>query len=110
MKLLLDENLSYRILPAILDLFPDSTHVARLNLLTSDDESIWEYARDYGYIIVSKDSDFHQRSFLRGAPPKVIWLRLGNCTTEALINALRSQATSIARFVSDEAAAFLTIG
>jgi predicted nuclease of predicted toxin-antitoxin system len=63
------------------DLFPNCEHVRGIGLETADDILVWEYAQKNGLMIVSKDSDFHQRSFLYGYPQKVIWLRLGNCST-----------------------------
>lgn len=85
MKLLLDQNLPRSLLPNLNIRFPGSDHVRNLGLDsgTSDGE-IFEYAREHGYTILSKDSDFRQLSFLRGAPPKVIWLRVGNCTVTEL--------------------------
>lgn len=77
MKLLLDENLSDRIVYTIIDLYPDSEHVKTLALTNTDDGIIWEYAKVNGFVIVSKDSDFHQRSLLYGYPPKFIYLRIG---------------------------------
>ena len=62
MKLLLDENLSDQIIRRIVDLYPNSEHVKTLGLTNTDDELIWEYAKANGFVIVSKDSDFHQRS------------------------------------------------
>src|SRR5262245_45840228 len=81
MKLLFDHNLSYKLVGRLTDLFPDSMHVRNVNLHEADDRPVWEYARAHGFAIVSKDEDFHQLSFLYGAPPKVVWVRLGNCTT-----------------------------
>ena len=73
------------------------------------DETVWGYARDNGFVIVSKDDDFHQRSFLYGAPPKVIWLRVGNCPTSRILDCLRSHETQIAAFEQDEHATFLAL-
>ncbi len=70
MKLLLDKNLSDRIVYRIIDLHPDSEHVKTLVLTNTDDSIIWEYAKANDFVIVSKDSDFHQRSLLYGHPPK----------------------------------------
>ena len=81
MKLLFDHNLSYKLVGHLADLFPASEHVRNVNLHEADDRMVWEYARANGFAIVSKDEDFHQLSFLYGAPPKVVWVRLGNCTT-----------------------------
>ncbi|MDJ0689469.1 MAG: DUF5615 family PIN-like protein [Xenococcaceae cyanobacterium MO_188.B32] len=71
MKLLLDENLSDRIIHRIIDLYPNSQQVKTLGLINTDDAIIWEYAKKNGFVIVSKDSDFHQRSLLYGHPPKL---------------------------------------
>ncbi|MGD0520045.1 MAG: DUF5615 family PIN-like protein [Terracidiphilus sp.] len=81
MKLLLDENLSPRLIASIHDLYPDSCHVEDCGLSGAPDEDVWRYAKENGFAIVSKDSDFSELSVLRGSPPKVIWLRIGNCTT-----------------------------
>jgi predicted nuclease of predicted toxin-antitoxin system len=58
-KLLLDENLSDRIVYRIIDLYPSSEHVKTLALTNADDSIIWEYAKANNFVIVSKDSDFH---------------------------------------------------
>ncbi len=81
MKLLLDENLSDRIIHQIVDLYPNSEHVKTLGLTNTDDAITWDFARANGFVIVSKDSDFHQRSLLYGYPPKFIYLRIGNSPT-----------------------------
>lgn len=78
MKLLLDQNLSRRILKDLLPLYPGSSQVALLKMDKSDDFEIWNYAKRNGFIIVTKDSDFHELSLLKGEPPKVIWLKCGN--------------------------------
>lgn len=76
MKLLFDENLSPKLVGLLSDLYPDSTHVRNVGLARADDELVWAYAKDHGLAIVSKDADFHQRSFVYGAPPKVVWIRV----------------------------------
>jgi predicted nuclease of predicted toxin-antitoxin system len=86
MKLLFDENLSSK-LPRILSSdFPSSLHVRNCGLKGSPDEDIWEYAKFNGFTIISKDADFYQRSLLYGAPPKLVWLRIGNCTRDVLVS------------------------
>ena len=95
MKLLLDENLSDRIIHRIIDLYPHSEHVKTLGLINTDDVVIWEYAKTNGFVIVSKDSDFHQRSLLYGHPPKFIYLRIGNCPTSNIIQILRDNLDTI---------------
>lgn len=81
MKLLFDENLSPRLVQSVANLYPDSRHVRECGLRGASDSEIWLFAKENEFAIVSKDSDFRQRSILRGSPPKVIWLRIGNCTT-----------------------------
>jgi predicted nuclease of predicted toxin-antitoxin system len=108
-KLLLDENLSDRIVPQILDLYPDSSHVKALGLLRTDDAIIWSFATEHGFTIVSKDSDFHQRSLVLGAPPKFIFLRVGNCPTSRITGLLRSEAVLVAAFIQDPTASILVL-
>ena len=109
MKLLFDENVSPRLVGGLSDVFPGSVHVRDAGLSRASDAAIWAYARDHGLTIVSKDSDFHQASFLRGSPPKVIWIRRGNCTTADIETLLRSNRTEILAFGADPVAAFLAI-
>jgi len=110
MKLLFDHNLSYKLVGRLADLFPDSEHVRNINLHEADDRTVWEYARANGFAIVSKDEDFHQLSFLYGAPPKVVWVRLGNCTTADIEQALRRHHTDLLNFDANEEGAFLIVG
>jgi predicted nuclease of predicted toxin-antitoxin system len=90
-RLLLDQNLSPRLVAALTDLYPGATHVREVDLQAADDDVIWAYALDHGLVIVSKDADFHQRSFTLGHPPKVVWIRLGNCSTDAILTLLREK-------------------
>ena len=110
MKLLLDENLSARILGDIADLYPESSHVGLLGLTQTDDSIIWDRARFDHFCIVSKDSDFHQSSLLFGAPPKVVFLKVGNCTTSKIISVLRSNFHLIREFCADHDASLLILG
>lgn len=105
MPLLFDQNLSFHITKA----FPGSIHVRNLKLERADDEVIWKYAKRTGYTIVSKDGDFHQRSLLYGQPPKVIWIRRGNCSTQNVIEILQVFAADIQQFLDDPLAAFLVL-
>ena len=98
MKLLLDENLSDRIINQIIDLYPDSEHVKTLAMTNTDDAVIWEYAKVNNFVIVSKDSDFHQRSLVYGHPPKFIYLRIGNSPTSKIVQILRENFEIIAQF------------
>ena len=80
-----------------------------LGLATADDEAIWSHAAVEGLLIVTKDDDFRQRSFLRGAPPKVIWVRLGNCRTSDVEGVLRTRRRDIEAFAADDQAALLVL-
>jgi len=88
MKLLLDENLSRRIIPALQDAYPESSQVALLNLNSTSDQDIWEYAKNENYSIVTQDADFHELSLLLEGPPLVIWLRCGNQPKNILLDKL----------------------
>ena len=110
MKLLLDENLSDRIINKIIDLYPDSAHVKTLALINTDDALIWEYAKANSFVIVSKDSDFHQRSLLYGHPPKFIYLRIGNSPTSRIVDILRDNFEIITEFVDSESESILVLG
>jgi predicted nuclease of predicted toxin-antitoxin system len=107
--LLFDENLSPRLVEHLRDVFPASVHVRDAGLASADDEAVWNHAAANGLVIVSKDSDFHQRSFLFGAPPKVIWIRRGNCSTAVVADLMRSAQPAIAEFLGDAAATFLVL-
>jgi predicted nuclease of predicted toxin-antitoxin system len=109
MKLLFDQNLSNRLVSLLDDLYPGSLHVREVGMKEADDENIWDYAKAEDFIIVSKDSDFHQKSFLRGHPPKVIWLRVGNCHTNEIVTLLQSHLHDIEIFHSDPEASFLAL-
>ena len=95
MRLLFDQNLSFRLVRRLDDLFPSSEHVRPLNLDRAPDERIWEYAKVKGFCIVTQDSDYADRSRLYGSPPKVVWLRCGNCTPLQVEAILRRDAALI---------------
>lgn len=109
MKLLFDENLSPRLVAALSDLFPESAHVDRVGLGSGPDPMIWEYAKTHGYMLVSKDSDFHESSLLYGHPPKVVWIRRGNCSVRQIELILRTKARDIERLEADEEMTFLIL-
>jgi predicted nuclease of predicted toxin-antitoxin system len=108
-KLLFDENLSPRLPAALASEFPASTHVRAANLLGADDRRIWEHARVQGLIIVSKDTDFRERSFVDGHPPKVIWLDVGNAGTNQVTELLRENRDRIQAFEEQEESSFLIL-
>ncbi len=95
MKLLFDENLSPRLVAELSTAFPGSAHVHDVGLGAATDMAVWDYARDNGFIIVSKDSDFADLSVLYGAPPKVIWIRRGNCSTAAIAQLLSANVSGL---------------
>lgn len=101
MKLLFDHNLSPRLVHLLANLYPQSSHVAELGLDRAADGEVWELARTAGFTIVTKDSDFNDLVVLRGFPPKVIWLRLGNCTTRQAEQTLRTSYQVISEFIGD---------
>jgi predicted nuclease of predicted toxin-antitoxin system len=108
-KLLFDNNLSPKLLDKLADIFPESSHVGRIGLERSLDSEVWNAAREGGYILVSKDSDFNELLTTKGFPPKVIWLRLGNCTTAEAAQALRKHSAAILDFDHDDSAGLLEI-
>lgn len=109
MKLLFDQNLSFKLCQAIADLFPESSHVAHLGLSEAADRVLWHFAKTNGFTIVSQDVDFAEMATLLGSPPKVIWLRVGNQSTAAITGLLRSHATTIVSFGNDNDTACLEI-
>jgi predicted nuclease of predicted toxin-antitoxin system len=109
MKLLFDENLSHRLAIALADLFPGSVHVRGVGLKAAEDTPVWEYAREHGFAIISKDGDFQQRSFLYGHPPKVISGRVGNCSTGQIESLVRQHFAEILTFEQDPDGALLVL-
>jgi predicted nuclease of predicted toxin-antitoxin system len=109
-RLLFDEQLSERLIPRLADLFPDSLHVRLLGAGGLRDLAVWQLALEHGCLLVTRDEDFHRLSVLRGAPPKVVWLRIGNCTTTAIEQLLRRHAEDIRRFVAQAQETFLELG
>ncbi|MEP6809952.1 MAG: DUF5615 family PIN-like protein [Chthoniobacterales bacterium] len=98
MKLLFDQNLSPRVPRLLADVFPDSVHVREVGLRDANDSAIWTFAGANGFVLVSKDSDFQQRSLLYGPPPKFIWVRLGNCPLALVQELVRRHAGAILAF------------
>ncbi len=109
MKLLFDQNISARLMTDLADLYPESKHVRNIGMASADDVEIWEYAREHGAIIVSKDSDFYHRSMLLGHPPKVVWLKIGNCTTAQIKDLLRLRHADLVFFSQDSQTSFLAL-
>jgi predicted nuclease of predicted toxin-antitoxin system len=85
-------------------------HLVEAGLAGAADTTVWEYAAREGFVLVTKDEDFHRLSVFRGFPPKVIWVRLGNCSTADVIALLEQHRAAIVAFVAHEDAAFLALG
>ena len=102
MKLLFDENISYRVINNIINHFPESVHTSSISKERFSDLDIWLYAKENGYTIVTYDADFYEWQQLRGFPPKIIWLRFGNSKTEIIAEVLIKNANQIQEFISDK--------
>jgi len=100
LKLLFDQNLSYRIVHALRGRFPGSDQVRQLDLDTASDREIWDHAGAHGYTVVTKDSDFHELSLLHGPPPQVIWLKCGNLPWASVADLLLANADDIETFLN----------
>ena len=110
MRLLFDEQLPEQLCERLQDLFPDSLHVRQLGAAGASDSVVWELARTHRCVLVTKDEDFHRLSVLRGAPPLVVWLRIGNCTTDDVVRLLRDHQADVETFGRQGVAAFLALG
>jgi predicted nuclease of predicted toxin-antitoxin system len=109
-KLLFDENLSARLPEVLADCYPGSVHVHDCALGNSDDATIWRFAKDNQLTIVSKDSDFQELCVLHGSPPKFIWLRAANCSTQQIEKLLRVALPTIKRFIEEDQESCLVLG
>ena len=109
MKLLFDQNLSPDLVKRLADLFPDSTHVFLVGLDREDDRNIRRFAEEHDYVIVTKDADYSDLSLVLGYPPKIIWIRRGNCSTETIEQILRGNSADIEAMSVDPNSAIITI-
>ena len=109
MKLLFDENLSHKLVGILAHEFPGSAHVINVGLRAAEDSQIWDYARTQGLVIISKDTDFRERSYVEGFPPKTIWLDVGNAGTMAIAELLRRERGRIDRFEKQEESSLLIL-
>jgi predicted nuclease of predicted toxin-antitoxin system len=108
-KLLFDQNLSHRLCRLLVDIYPEAKQVRHAGLDRANDTVVWESARREGFTIVTLDSDFADLTALRGAPPKIIWLRCGNQPTEFIEHLLRDCAALLSNFIADDNAACLEL-
>lgn len=109
MRLLFDENLSPHLADKLAANYPGTLHVRSVGLRGQEDVAIWEYARHNDLVIVSKDNDFRQLSFLKGPPPKVVWLSVGNAGTEVIFRLLRDKLSGLEAFEADPDAGLLPV-
>ena len=110
MRLLFGQNLSPKLPGLCAALFPGSAHVRDCGLKGGPDEEVWRCARANAFVIASKDPDFQERSLLDGPPPKLVWLRLGNCTRDDLVQLITAHAQDIRTFDADPSEAVLVLG
>lgn len=101
MKLLFDQNISFRILRLLPESFSDSRHVGDVGLNDHEDVEIWEFAKNNDFTIVTFDADFFDLSVLKGFPPKVIWLRTGNLITSEIADRILMNYSIILSFIVD---------
>lgn len=109
MKLLFDQNLSPRLVDLVSDLFAGSLHVQSAGLDQASDAQVWDYAQTNGFVIVTRDSDFQERSQITGAGPCVVWIRRGNCSTAEIGSMLRDDAGQIEQLGGEKRAEFLIL-
>ncbi len=107
--LLLDANLSYRLVSSLMHLFPGTLHVRDVGLERAQDTAVWAYARDHNLVVVSKDGDFRHLSLAGHAPPKLVWVRAGNQSTSDILRLLVHRADRINRFVQDSVETILVL-
>ena len=110
MRLLFDEQLAEELCELLRDAFPESRHVRLLAGGGASDDRVWQLALTHQCVLVTKDEDFHRLSVLRGAPPKVVWIRIGNCTTAEIAALLLECRSDIHRFIDQNEATFLELG
>jgi predicted nuclease of predicted toxin-antitoxin system len=109
MKLLFDQNLSPKLVHRLADLFPGSSHVQFEGLDRASDDQVWEYARLNGFTIVTKDSDYDHLNVVRGSPPKIIWLLIGNSTTGQVEAVFRAHVADVQAFDKDPSVGTLAL-
>lgn len=109
MKLLFDENISFKLCKRLEDIYPGSTHVRFAGLESMDDTEVWQYAKDGGYTIVTQDSDFNDMSIVKGFPPCVVWMKAGNSLVSEIEETLRTHSITIHEFFEKQAYGLIEI-
>ncbi|MEM8529009.1 MAG: DUF5615 family PIN-like protein [Bacteroidota bacterium] len=102
MKILVDQNISHRLLPKIASKYPDVYHTKDLGLTDYDDYKIFQYACQNKFdCVLTLDEDFNNLLIQHGIPPKVVWLRVGNCSTRVLAEIMLEKEPVIRAFLDD---------
>ena len=109
MKFLIDHNLSPKLVKHLLTSFPGSVHTEELGFDRTSDLDLWRYALENGFSILTKDTDYEHLSILRGSPPKVVWLRIGNAPTSRVIGLMDKHHDLILLFLKDEERSLLAL-
>ena len=107
--MLFDQNISPSLVERLNDVFPGSVHVSTLGMGRALDVEIWQYAYDHDYMIVTKDADFSELGLIKGFPPKIIWIRRGNCSTQDIETILRENYSAISALSTDPETGILTL-
>ena len=102
MNLLLDQNISYRVVAYLEPVFGSVKQVKQLGLTDVSDVEIWNFSKRNNYTIITFDSDFIDIASLHGSPPKIIWLRFGNASNLKIVNKLVTNVEMINEFIADE--------
>ena len=112
-KLLFDENLSYKLCQHLADIFPNAQHVSQLQSLQTNEQiediEIWQFAKQNNYTIVTQDADFNDISGLNGYPPYVIWIRVGNCKLKVIESVMRKNCLKIQTFIHEASCGIIEI-
>ncbi len=109
MKLLFDQNLAPALAQRLADVFPESLHVRDAGLQRAPDDQVWQFALERGLAIVTRDSDFQERSQIAAVAPRIVWIRRGNCSTDDMEALLRRHAARIAALTGEDAPGFLML-
>lgn len=109
MTLLFDHNLSPRLVNLLADIYPNSNHLYLIGLDRANDDIVWQYALDNEYILVTKDSDFSELTIIKGYPPKVVWIRRGNCSTSEIEAILRLNSQDILTLSEDPSLGIISL-
>jgi predicted nuclease of predicted toxin-antitoxin system len=101
MKLLFDQNISFRVLRLLPEIFADCRHVKSVGLNDRDDVEIWRFAKENGFTIVTFDADFFDLSLVWNVPPKIVWLRTGNLSTAEIAECVIFNSSIIISFIDN---------